>query len=312
VVFGRGRQRKADEEAVREQERRALFEELAKRPDTVCPFLGLAQARTQYHDGVSDEHRCYAFGDPAELSSEQQSRVCLERGYGNCPRYLRGVLVIPTEELEALRRPQEPRPPPPPPPPPAAAASGGGRRGLLAVLLVLLLAAGVGIVGFVILENDGGVATPTATPTPAATAPTTPGPSGSVAPSASGEPSPTPVPTPIVLPSSSAGEIPPLPTPGPDDESTGFAVFVTEGEYPVVRLDDEGNVIGEATAVFSRVSAAPVERVVVDDTIYWRTLLGDYVGLAYSRSLSDDFFIYETYQTADGEARFRRLGEDEL
>ena len=35
-----------------------------------------------------------------------------ERGYGNCPRYLRGVLVIPTEELEALRRPLPPVRPP--------------------------------------------------------------------------------------------------------------------------------------------------------------------------------------------------------
>ena len=62
--------------------------------------------RTGYVDGVSDEHRCFAFGDPAPLSAEQQTRVCQERGYGNCPRYLRGVLVIPTEELEALRRPR--------------------------------------------------------------------------------------------------------------------------------------------------------------------------------------------------------------
>ena len=35
--------------------------------------------------GATDEHRCYAFGDPAPLSDEQQTRVCLQRGYGNCP-----------------------------------------------------------------------------------------------------------------------------------------------------------------------------------------------------------------------------------
>ena len=107
LVFGR-RGRKDDREAAREEERRALFAELAKRPDTVCPFLGMADARTQYTDGVDANHRCYAFGDPAELSAEQQTKVCLQRGYGNCPRYLRGVLVIPTEELEALRRPPPP------------------------------------------------------------------------------------------------------------------------------------------------------------------------------------------------------------
>lgn len=146
-MFGR-RSKKLEQEAeaAREAERRALFEELAKRPDTVCPFLGLAQARTEYNDGVTDEHRCYAFGDPAELSSEQQRKVCLQRGYGNCPRYLRGVLVIPTEELEALRRPH------PRVERPAAAAAATARparapvgRGLLAIVGVLvLLAAGGG------------------------------------------------------------------------------------------------------------------------------------------------------------------------
>ena len=106
-MFGR-RNRENREEAQREQGRRALFEELARRPPNICPFLGLASSQTEYHDGFTREHRCYAFGDPAELSTEQQERVCLTRGYGNCPRYLRGVLVIPTEELEALRRPLPP------------------------------------------------------------------------------------------------------------------------------------------------------------------------------------------------------------
>ena len=100
-MFGR-RGRESREAADREQSRRALFEELAKRPPDICPFLGLASSQTEYHDGFTREHRCYAFGDPVELSAEQQERVCLGRGYGNCPRYLRGVLVIPTEELEAL------------------------------------------------------------------------------------------------------------------------------------------------------------------------------------------------------------------
>jgi hypothetical protein len=108
-MFGRRkREEAAAAEAAREAERRALFERLAQRPENICPFLGLADERAGYVDGVSDEHRCFAFGDPAPLSAEQQTRVCQERGYGNCPRYLRGVLVIPTSELEALRqrRPQ--------------------------------------------------------------------------------------------------------------------------------------------------------------------------------------------------------------
>ena len=106
---------RAARQADRERSRRALFEELAKRPPNICPFLGLATSQTEYHDGFTREHRCYAFGDPVELSAEQQERVCLGRGYGNCPRYLRGVLVIPTEELEALRRPLPPVGPPAPP-----------------------------------------------------------------------------------------------------------------------------------------------------------------------------------------------------
>ena len=119
-----------------------MFAELAKRPDTICPFLGMAGSRTGYQESVSEEHRCYAFGDPAELSAEQQQKVCLQPGYGNCPRYLRGVLVIPTEELEALRHPQ------PVPVRPAAAAAKpqkerSGRGGLIATIVLVLLIVGV-------------------------------------------------------------------------------------------------------------------------------------------------------------------------
>lgn len=159
-MFGRRRQQQQREEARKEGERRALFEELAKRPDTICPFLGLAESRTEYRDRVSDSHRCYAFGDPAELSAEQQQKVCLQRGYGNCPRYLRGVLVIPTEELEALRRPQ-PAPPPPvavqrrtTPPAAAAPARSGRGRLLVPVLAVLLLIGALGGAGFWYLRSQ--------------------------------------------------------------------------------------------------------------------------------------------------------------
>ena len=156
-MFGRrSRSKKEAEEAAREAERRALFAELAQRPDTVCPFLGMADARTKYVDGVSDGHRCYAFGDPAELSAEQQQKVCLQRGYGNCPRYLRGVLVIPTEELEALRRPLPPtaRPPAAPPPTAAAPARAGRGRFVLATLAVVVLLAAAGGAGYWYLRNQ--------------------------------------------------------------------------------------------------------------------------------------------------------------
>jgi len=152
LVFGR-RGRKEQRESAREEERRALFAELALRPDTVCPFLGMADARTKYTDGVDDNHRCYAFGDPAELSAEQQTRVCLQRGYGNCPRYLRGVLVIPTEELEALRRP----PPPIQPRVAAAKEPPKARRRLgaafLTVLVLIIAVAGIGGASYWYLSN---------------------------------------------------------------------------------------------------------------------------------------------------------------
>ena len=169
-MFGR-RNRESREAASREEDRRALYEELAKRPPNICPFLGLASSQTDYHDGFTREHRCYAFGDPVELSAEQQERVCLGRGYGNCPRYLRGVLVIPTEELEALRRPPPPvRPPAPPVSPPRAAASGGGgRRRGVAVLIgaVMLLAVG-GTVGALLLLKGPGVGQQSPSPSPSA------------------------------------------------------------------------------------------------------------------------------------------------
>lgn len=106
-MFRAGRQKRSAREAaqaLRDAEHQALLAALAARPDTVCPFLGLASNRAEFQPESNDDHRCYAFGDAAPLSHEQQSRVCLQRGYGNCPRYLRGLLVIPTEEMEAIRR----------------------------------------------------------------------------------------------------------------------------------------------------------------------------------------------------------------
>src|SRR3990170_1680431 len=153
VVFGRRkREEEAAAEAAREAERHALFARLAERPEHICPFLGLADDRAGYVEGVSDDHRCYAFGDPAPLSAEQQTRVCQERGYGNCPRYLRGVLVIPTEELEALRQRRAPLPEPVPAP---AVAAGARRRGSPILLLVAALVLLVGGAGAFLLFGDG-------------------------------------------------------------------------------------------------------------------------------------------------------------
>jgi hypothetical protein len=184
-VFGRRkREEAAAAEAARESERHALFARLAERPEHICPFLGLAADRTGYVEGVSDDHRCFAFGDPAPISAEQQTRVCQERGYGNCPRYLRGVLVIPTEELEALRRPRTAAGEPPPPTPlPGAAEPEPKRRRRVPVLALLALLVLVGGAGgaYLLFGGNGGVAvvpTPTPTPIPSPTAePSAPSPS---------------------------------------------------------------------------------------------------------------------------------------
>jgi hypothetical protein len=306
-LFGR-RGRESREEADRERSRRALFEELAKRPANICPFLGLATSQTEYHEGFTREHRCYAFGDPVELSAEQQERVCLGRGYGNCPRYLRGVLVIPTEELEALRRPLPPvRPPAPPvvPPPPAPARGDGGgrRRAALLIGLVLLLAV-IGAAGAFVYFNGPGVAV---RPTP------TPSPSASAQPSASPSTSPSlaPTPTPIQTPFPETPK--PDPTPLPGDTFQGYEVTVLEGENTLFKVDDQGNIVSSQIAQFSRFSKAPVDRIVAPNgLLHWRTSEGFFTGLSYIHDQSGAFLIRAVYEGTDGQKRYIILPDDEI
>ncbi|HEY6608534.1 MAG TPA: S-layer homology domain-containing protein, partial [Candidatus Limnocylindria bacterium] len=106
---------------------------------------------------------------------------------GNCPRYLRGVLVIPTEELEALRQRRVLEPPPPPPPPvrqapvapppqPQYEDDTGGRFPAILWVGLLLLIVAIGGIGAYLLRDSIGIAassqgaTPTATATPIASA----------------------------------------------------------------------------------------------------------------------------------------------
>ncbi len=294
-MFGR-RHQEEPEEAVRERERRALFAELAKRPDTVCPFLGLAGARAGYHEGVTPEHRCYAFGEPADLSSEQQERVCLQRGYGNCPRYLRGVLVIPTEELEALRRPQPAAPPPKPPQPKGVPSAGGGRRRgpLLALVLVLLAAGGAGA-GILLLGNKGTAVAPTPTPFPTATA------------VVSASPSSLPSSTPII-------ETPvPEPTPRPGDTFIGYEVTVLQGDNVIFQVSNDGQIVATRGATFSRFSQAPVDRVLASNgLLHWRTSLGEYTGWSYIKGQSGPFLIRAVYVGSDGQHRYTILSDSDI
>lgn len=312
-MFGRRESKASQNQAAKEQSRRALFEELAKRPPNVCPFLGLASSQIEYHDGFTREHRCYAFGEPAELSAEQQERVCLGRGYGNCPRYLRGVLVIPTEELEALRRqpvaPARAAPPPLPPSGSADAAAGGrrGRGGLLVGLVLLLALAGAG--GAYLFLTRGGtgvVSTPTPQPSPSTAVPS---PSPSIAVTTPPSPSPTPQPSQTPFPETPK----PDPTPRPGDKFIGYEVTVLEGENTLFKVDDAGNIVDEVIAHYDRFSKAPVDRVEAPNgLLHWRTKQGFFTGLSYIHDRSGPFLIRKVYQGSDGQLRYIVLPDSQV
>jgi hypothetical protein len=291
-MFRRGSQ---PTKSAADAERQALFEKLAQRPETVCPFLGLAADRSEFEPQATDEHRCYAFGEPEPVSGEQQRNVCLQRGYANCPRYLRGVLVIPTDELEALRRPQQRVPPPPPPT--AAMASGGeaagGRRRLAVIALVILLLVGGGAGAWYFLAGPGAVAqNPTPTPEPSTT--------------------PSQAPSPSTAPESAFPSISPDPTPAPGDEFIGYEVTVAPGTNQIFRIDDAGAVIQENRVFFDAISQAPVDRVTAaNGLLHWRVVEGEVTGWSYVRDESGAFLIREVYRGPDGSLRYAVLPESE-
>ena len=312
-MFGRRkREEEAAAEAAREADRRALFAKLAERPEHICPFLGLEGERTGYVEGVSEDHRCYAFGDPAPLSAEQQTRVCQERGYGNCPRYLRGVLVIPTEELEALRRPRAAVDEPVPPPPAAPAPERRRRRAPILVALLLLLLVGGGAGAWVLMGGLGPIAS--ASPTPVASV------VASVEPSVEPSPLPTPPPTvePTVEPSPSvvaSGPAPPTPEPTPTagDTFAFYEVSVAPGTYVVYDLNGAGEVTATREPSFDGFSFARVEPTEsADGEVYWVTEEGGLTGWAYRYPDSGDFRIRAVFRTLDGQRRSQYLEQDEL
>ena len=310
-MFGRRKREEAvAAEAAREAERRALFAKLAERPENICPFLGLAGERAGYVDGVSDDHRCFAFGEPAPLSAEQQTRVCQERGYGNCPRYLRGVLVIPTEELEALRRPRAALPLPPPPPPPPTQPVERRRRGaspiLLLVAAIVLLVGGVGAYVFFGLDNGTALISPTASPTVVPTA--------SDSASATGQPSATAEPSPTPVNGSGPASPTPEPTPSAGDEFAFYEVSVGPEGYTLYSLNADG-AVSDATreASFDNFSYAEAEpREGNDGRVYWETQDGGLEGWSYRYPASGDFRVRAVFLNDQEERRSEFLPEDEL
>jgi hypothetical protein len=308
-VFGRRKRQEAEAaEAAREAERRALFAKLAERPEHICPFLGLAGERAGYVEGVSDEHRCFAFGEPAPLSAEQQTRVCQERGYGNCPRYLRGVLVIPTEELEALRRPRPAAESPMPAP--SQPAPKRRRRAaspiLLLVAAVVLLVGGVG--AYLLFGPENGVSViPSATASPTAEPTAIPTEGATAEPTATIEPTPTPT--------TGTGPATPTPepTPEPGDAFASYEVAVGPEGYTLYSLDGDGDVTGTREASFGNFSHARAEPREGDDgRVYWETQVGGLEGWSYRSPDSGDFRVRAVFLNDDGERRSEFLPEDEL
>ena len=297
-MFGRRkREEAAAAEVAREDERRALFAKLAARPEHICPFLGLEADRTGYVEGVSDDHRCFAFGDPASISAEQQTRVCQERGYGNCPRYLRGVLVIPTEELEALRRP---RAPVPPSVPQAVTEPRRRRRAPLLLLLALLLLVG-GVGAYLAFGRDPGISVASPTPTASATPSVVPSTSEAPSPSASVDASPSTGPSPT-----------PEPTPDAGDSFAFYEVSVGPDSYTLYQLDG-GAIVDERVVAFDGFSFARVDPRQGDDgEVYWLTQDGQLAGFAYRFPDSGDFRIRAVFLNEAGDRRSAYLGEDEL
>ena len=308
-MFGRRkREEEAAAEAAREGERRALFAKLAERPEHICPFLGLVDERAGYVEGVSDDHRCYAFGDPAPLSAEQQTRVCQERGYGNCPRYLRGVLVIPTEELEALRRPRAPLPEPVPPPP--VTPRKRRRVAPLLLLLLLLVVVGGGAAGYLVW-GDGPfpVAQGSSSPSP------TPVLTGEPTPSASAELSTTPEATPSPPPSGSGGLATPTPEPTPSagDTFAFYEVSVGPQGYTLFRVNGAGEVVDTRDASFDGFSNARVDPVQgANGDVFWVTAVGGLEGWAYQFPDSGRFRVRAVFLSADDERRSAYLRRGQL
>jgi hypothetical protein len=165
----------------------------------ICPFL-----RATSDGGLgppietSDPtNRCTAIGEPTPQSGRQQELVCLTRGHGNCPRYLRGAMVHGDPKAASLLRK-------------------GPSVAVVGAALTLAIAAFMSV-GFLLVRGgfDLALASPSANNVVAAAA--TPGPTTiSVATSPSAPPSPSPSTMASVEPTPSVTSSPtPIATPTP-------------------------------------------------------------------------------------------------
>jgi len=199
-----------------------MFDESARSPDPrVCPFLRreVGAALVAPASSAEVDHVCVAMGAPRPQSMQQQELMCLRESHADCPRYLRGALLV---------APAKPR-----------RTGGGLPRATVASLLILVLSAGISF-GFVV--QRGGISMPVvdagqseaavvtteapsqglpsqaaATPAPASIAP-----SPSTSPASSPTPAPTPTPTPTPSPTQT---LTPTPKPSKSPKSDRYKVL---------------------------------------------------------------------------------------
>ncbi|HUP54028.1 MAG TPA: LysM domain-containing protein, partial [Methylomirabilota bacterium] len=195
----------------------------------ICPFLRAADDRDRLVAPVEapdPANRCAALRDAVPQSLRQQELVCLASGHVNCPRYLRGAVVV----AEA--------------PDPVVRAGRAASPAVLLSVVVLVMAASASL-AFVMtrggLELTAAATSsprasatalavasivpspvPTVRPTPAPTA--TPAASPSPTPTPSASPTPTPTATPARTPKPTARPTA-KPTARPAARSDRYAVL---------------------------------------------------------------------------------------
>jgi hypothetical protein len=182
-----------------DQHRLPLLEDRSPDPE-ICPFLRAADATDRLVAPVETPdaaNRCAALGDAVPQSLRQQELVCLSSGHVNCPRYLRGAVVV-AETPEPVVSPGRSMSP-----------------AMLASLLALVLSASASV-AFVMAR--GGLELAAALPTATVA-------SAAALAQASASPIPTTVSTPMVTPEASAATTPapppsPAPSPSPSPTAT--------------------------------------------------------------------------------------------
>lgn len=176
----------------------------------ICPFLRAADDTDRIVapiEAPDPANRCAALRDPVPQSLRQQELVCLASGHVNCPRYLRGAVVI-AEAPEAPARPGRSLSP---------AVIGSVlvlvmatsaslafvmARGGLELAAAIPSASPIASVGAVAQASARPVPTIVPTPVPTATPSPTPTPTASPSPTPSPTPRPTAKPTPRPAPTS--------------------------------------------------------------------------------------------------------------